>query len=192
MVKVMKWVALTLVACSTAVTPDPLPPAPPPLLTMSATGFGPLQATSSATLVALRAAFAGYQVHPVHRDGLEYQVFERDQRLFTVVPAGDGSIFNIHVTSPKVAVAEHDSWKVGAKLVDWRALTACACWGGKPVCYRAGEHVALGFDRSCRGLARSLRGLEGLAIERTIWRPRPFGSPERRGMGGDEYGDNRN
>ncbi|MEJ7604060.1 MAG: hypothetical protein WKG01_39635 [Kofleriaceae bacterium] len=182
----MKWVALTFVACSAPVTPDPVQPAPAPLLTMSDAAFGPLQPTSPATLVALRAAFAGYDVRPVHHDGLEYQVFDRDQRLFTVVPAGDGTIFNVDVASPEVAVAGR-GWKVGAKLVDWRALSACACWGGKPVCYRVGDHVALGFDRGCRGLTRSLRGLEGLSITRAIWKPRPFGSPMR-AMGGAEYG----
>jgi hypothetical protein len=174
----MKWlvsVVSVLVACSAPQRPVPVSVPEAPALTMSATGFGPLSAASPATLVALREVFPGYEVRPVHKDGLEFQVLERDRRLFTVVPAKDGTIFNIHIASGKIAVAGHDGWTVGAKFADWERLSDCACWGGKPVCFRDGEHVAVGFDRSCNGLARSRRGLAGLPIARTIWSPRPFG-----------------
>ena len=172
----MKWLSIAfVVACGTAQRPEPISVPEPPALTISATGFGPLKPESPATLVALREAFAGYEVRPVQKDGLEYQVFEHGHRMFTVVPAKDGAIFNIHVASARIAVAEHDGWKIGAKFSDWERLTDCSCWGGKPVCFRDGEHVAVGFDRKCGGLARSLRILDGQPIARTIWSPRPFG-----------------
>ena len=178
----MKWLVVSfVVACGGVQRVEPVSvPEPPPALTMSATGFGPLKPESPATLVALREVFAGYEVRAVQENGLEYQVFEHSQRLFTVVPSGDGAIFNIHVASPKIAVSGHADWRVGTKFSGWERLTDCACWGGKPVCFRDGEHVAVGFDRGCHGLARSRRGLAGLPIARTIWSPRAFGDDVHR------------
>jgi len=181
MVEGMKWLVLSFVlACGAPAMRDPVPVADPPALTITASAFGPIRPDTPATLVALRAVLAGYEVRPTQQNGLEYQVFERDRRVFTVVPTSDAAIFNIHVASPRIAVAGHDRWRVGAKFADWQALTQCACWGGKPVCFRVGDHVALAFDRKCGGLRRTLRWLEGLPIEHTIWSPKPFGEDEPR------------
>ena len=177
----MKWLLTFVVACGGAQRIEPIElPEPAPALTMSASAFGPLTADSPATLVALRELLVGYEVRPVQQDGLEYQVRQGDQRMFTVVPTREGTIFNIHVASGKIAVAEHASWKVGSRFADWERITDCACWGGKPVCFRDGEHVAVGFDRACNGLARSKRGLAGLPNARTIWSPRAFGDDVHR------------
>jgi len=160
---------------------------------MSDTALGPLTAKSPANLVALRELLIGYEVRPVNVGGaelasLEYQVFEDGEKVFAVIPDEDGAILNVHVVSPKVTVAAHP-WKVGEPFTNAAALTACDCWGGKAVCFKKGEHVAVAFDRQCRGLGepRGRRGLEGLEVHRTIWNPKPFGSEDDQ-YGGHEYG----
>jgi hypothetical protein len=159
---------------------------PAPALAASETALGPITAKTPANLIALRAALAGYDVFPAHVGGdevertLEYQVWQRGEKLMFVVPNEAGTILNVHITSPKVAVANH-AWRVGTPLVGATHFTDCACWGAKPVCFKRGEHVAVTFAKTCgatRGERRN-RVLEGAPIAAIIWSPRPFGSETR-------------
>jgi hypothetical protein len=169
----------------TAVPPDPA-------ISLTATALGPLTAKTPANLVALRKALAGYDVVPVNVDTdpdkghLEYQVYEGTKLVFLIVPKSDGAILNVHVSTPKVTVPGHP-WRVGAPFAGVAALTSCECWGGKPACFTKGEHVAVTFDRACRGTAdaRSRRVLEGIPIRRLVWRPEAFGGGA---VGGATYG----
>jgi hypothetical protein len=153
-------------------------------LTISEDGVGPLRAESRATLSALRRAFAGYDVRPMNDSTLSYSVYLGDEKLVWVIPNDDGSLFNVHATSPLVETTGHD-WRVGHSFQGSSSLTDCECWGDNPTCYRRGGHVAVNFKRDCDGLvgsdAYSLRTLEGVMIQRVIWSPRPFhgeASPE--------------
>ena len=186
----IRGVFLILVAsCGGAPAPmTPVAAAPPSGIVITESALGPITATTPASLVALRQVLAGYDVRPIQRGGLEYQVFKDGEPMFSVIPDEAGQIFNIHVVSPKVTVARRP-WKVGAAFTDAAALTACDCWGGQPVCFKKGEHVAIAFDRTCRGLTepRSRKALEGLTIARTIWNPKPFGDGND-GFGDDQHG----
>jgi hypothetical protein len=178
-----------IAACSAS--PAPLPPLPPePTIALTDKALGPLTATTKASLVALRAVLAGYTVIPVNVGNdpefpsLEYQVFEDDKQMFAVVPGDEGQILNVHVLTPKVTIAGRP-WRVGKPFAG--VVTDCDCWGGRTVCFKKGEHVAVTFERSCRTAidARGRRALEGLAIKRLVWSPKPFGGDE---YGGAEYG----
>lgn len=156
------------------------------LLTITEDGFGPLNATSKATLTALRAAFIGYDVRAANDAGLSYSVYLGEEKLAWVIPnEGDGSLFNVHATSPRVETAGHD-WRVGQSFQGAATLTDCECWGDNPTCYRRGGHVAVNFKRACTGLvgadARALRVLDGVEIQRVIWSPKPFA-----GSSGESY-----
>jgi hypothetical protein len=156
------------------------------LLTITEDGFGPLTAGSKATLTALRAAFTGYDVRAANDSGLSYSVYLGDEKLAWVIPnESDGSLFNVHATSPKVETFGHD-WRVGQSFQGAATLTDCECWGDNPTCYRRGGHVAVNFKRSCEGLvgsdARALRVLDGVEIQRVIWSPKPFA-----GSSSEEY-----
>jgi hypothetical protein len=148
------------------------------LLTISEDGFGPLRAESPATLTALRAAFTGYDVRPTNDSTLTYSVYLGDEKLAWVIPNDNGSLFNVHATSPRIETRGRD-WRVGHSFQDASALTDCECWGDNPTCYRRGGHVAINFKRACDGLvgvdARGLRVLDGVQIQRVIWSPTPFG-----------------
>ncbi len=148
------------------------------LLVVSEDGFGPLHAESQATLSALRAAFAGYEVRPQNDTGLTYGVYLNGEKLAWVIPnEDDGTLFNVHATSPRVEIRGHD-WRVGRTLDGAASLTECECWGDNPTCYRRGEHVAVNLARGCDGLVgseqRALRVLDGTTIQRVIWSPKPF------------------
>jgi hypothetical protein len=171
---------------------------PPPMvvpdssIALGATGLGPLTAKTPANLVTLRKIFAGHDVVPVNVDtvadrrALEYQVYEGRKLMFVIVPTAEGAILNVHVNTPKVSVTGHP-WRVGAPFSGVSVLTSCECWGGKPACFKKGEHVAVTFDRSCKGTTdpRSRRVLEGIPIKRLVWKPEAFGGAA---YGGDNYG----
>jgi hypothetical protein len=161
-------------------------------IVLTATSLGPLSAKTPANLVALRQIFAGYDVVPVNVDtapdrrALEYQVFEHGKLMFVIVPSSEGAILNVHVNTPKVSVTGHP-WRVGAPFAGASELTTCECWGNKPACFKKGEHVAVTFERSCKGTAdaRSRRALEGIPIKRLVWKPEAFGGAA---YGGSQYG----
>jgi hypothetical protein len=168
------------------VLPEP-PPAHPvanrPLFTITEAAFGPLDANTPATLDALRRVLPGYTVKPVNDGSLEYDVFAGAERLFYVVPSDDGTLFNIHAVSGKIAVAGR-RWRAGEPFHDSLRLTQCECWGANPTCFAQGEHVAVNFGRECEGVTdlggdpagRSFDALDGLPIARVIWSAQPFGN----------------
>jgi hypothetical protein len=188
----MRWLAIACVLGCGAPAPPPALVPPDPGFPLTPQALGPLSARTPATLIALRKALAGYDVIPVNVDtdpdkaSLEYQVYDGTKLLFVIVPTSEGAILNVHVATPR-ATATGRPWRVGAPFSGAATLTGCECWGGKPVCFKKGEHVAVTFDRACRGTtdARTRRALEGVAIKRLVWRPRPFGGDE---YGGDDYG----
>jgi hypothetical protein len=163
---------------------------PEPTIALTETALGPLTPTTKASLLVLRGVLVGYTVIPVNVGNdpefpsLEYQVFDADNQMFAIVPDDEGQILNVHVLTPKVTMAGRP-WRVGAPFAG--AVTDCDCWGGKTVCFKKGEHVAVTFDRRWRAAidARGRRTLEGIAIKRLVWSPRPFGGDE---YGGAEYG----
>jgi hypothetical protein len=184
---------LVLAACRVvpppAVVVDDTPRRAMPAAKLSATdtALGPLGGKTPANLIALRAALAGFEVMPANVGGddvheektLEYQVFDRGERLFRVVPSDDGAILHVLITSPSVGIAKRD-WRVGAPFTGASHFSGCTCWGGKPVCFKRGEHVAVGFDRKCgeTRAERRTRRLEGATIAYLVWSPRRFGDEE--------------
>lgn len=184
-------IAATLVmlvaGCWSGTPPALAPAAPAPvvakppsaLLTMNVSSLGPITGATPANLAALRALFAkdGFAVKEVDNAGPELHVSQGDELLFYVIPNEDGSLFNVHVVSPKVAIAEHPQWKIGGPFTGDALLTECECWGEHPVCFRTGDHVAVAFQRACDGLedARMRRVLSGVTIQRAVWSPQPFG-----------------
>jgi hypothetical protein len=145
-------------------------------LTITEDGFGPLRASSPATLGALRAAFTGYDVRP-SEDAASYSVYLGDEQLAWVIPTDNGGLFNVHATSPRIETRGRD-WRVGRAFQGSSLLTDCECWGDNPTCYHRGEHLAVNFKRSCLGLvgasANGLRVLDGAEVQRVIWSPTPF------------------
>lgn len=151
------------------------------LFTISERGVGPLHAKSEATLAALRAAFPGYDVRAANDSTLSYSVYLAGEKLIWVIPNDDGTLFNVHATSPRVDTHGRD-WRVGSPFRGAALLTHCECWGDNPTCYRRGEHIAINFRRTCGELSSAhgsaLRVLEGEVIQRVIWSPRPFAADE--------------
>jgi hypothetical protein len=171
---------LALAGCWGSSKPPAKPEPAKPLLAITQTGFGPVDAKTPATLTALRVAFSGFDVKPMNdADALEYRVYRGDEMIAYVVPDDDGSIFNVHATSAKVTVEGRD-WKVGAPFQGAAQLTQCECWGESPTCWKQGEHVAVNFARECGDLAggeqRVLRVLDGVTVQRIVWSPRAFGT----------------
>ena len=188
-------IALLLTACATA-KPPAAPPkvvanAAPSPYAISETAMGAITGKTRGTLEGLRAALRGLEVRPVYDGGLEYHVFEAGQQLYYVIPADDGGVFNVHITSGKFAVATRP-WRAGAPFRGAADLTACECWGDQPVCYKTGEHVAVSFKRACTGLsdgdqhARAV--LDGVTVQRMIWSPTAFGAAASGEEGGVEGG----
>jgi hypothetical protein len=168
---VSRWALLLLVACG----PKPAattPSAPPALFTISERACGPLTATSPATLVALRTAFAGYDVAPINSDGLEYRVTSGGTRLLDVIPDEDGSLLDVFVMSPDVAIDRH-SWRVGAPFA-LEDITTCECWGEQIVCFKDGAHIAVALARVCRATPMAREALAGVPIRTAIWSARPL------------------
>jgi hypothetical protein len=196
------WSILLVVACRVVPPPvvvveEPARKLPEAKLSATDTALGPLNANTPATLVALREALAGFDVMPVNVDDdvdadtkekmLEYKVFDRGEQLMRVVPSDEGKILHVMITSASVAIAKRD-WRVGSRFAGTGHFSECACWGGKPVCFKRGEHVAVGFDRKC-GETRSerrTRRLEGAPIAYLVWSPRGF---EIEGCEGEDCGE---
>lgn len=149
------------------------------LFTINVDSMGPLTGKTPANLTALRDLLGkdGYEVKPVNRSGIEYHVFLKDELLFYVIPNDDGSLFNVHVVSGKVDIAQHPQWKIAAPFVGDDVLTHCECWGAHPVCFKKGDHVAVAFKRACDGLddERMRKVLVGVTLQRAVWSPTPFG-----------------
>jgi hypothetical protein len=178
------------------VTAPPTPPRVPPPLIVHASSIGPVTAETPANLAALREALPGYTVRPVNDgmfDELHFAVSRSGELLFYVIAAEDGAIFNVHIMSPAVVIA-NKAWRPGGPFSFSDHLSYCDCWGGKPVCYRRGEHVAVAFDRACDssalGTVAGRRVLQGEAIHRTVWNPKPFmeGPDPDDAAGGDPCG----
>jgi hypothetical protein len=167
----------------------------PGLFTITASGFGPITATSRATLDSLRKMFPGYQVRPVNDPNLEYHIYAGSEQLAFIVLNDDMTVFNVHATSGRIAVSDR-AWRVGATFQGSYQLTTCECWGDNPTCYKRGEHVAVNFKHECgtmtSGETRALRALDGLVVQRVIWSPIAFGDDSYHGneFGGDAYGGN--
>lgn len=151
-----------------------------PGLVVSQHGVGPLTASTTATLLALRDALPELRVTPRNDPNLELDIYDGATLIASVVPDDDGHVFNISVTSESIPV-EGKPWRAGRTFQQSHVINMCECWGQKPVCYRTGEHVAVAFDRSCLDEtdARSLRALDGLVIQRVIWSSPSFGEEDR-------------
>jgi hypothetical protein len=162
-------------------TPAPSQPVAPSALVMSQRGVGPIDAATVTTLLGLRKLLPRYRVVPLNDPQLEYDIFERNRRneklAFVVLTEGGSGVFNIHVTSAKVTVADR-SWRVGKAFSDAKQLSHCECWGENPTCYKTGDHIAVNFDHACLdALDGDLAVLDGVVVQRLIWSPEPFGAP---------------
>ena len=171
---------------------------PAGLFTINQAGFGPIDAKTPATLIALRQRLTGYDVRPSNDGGsLSYDVYAGGERLFYVVPDDDGTVFNVHATSPKIAVADR-SWRAGTQLAEAPVGLSCECWGvddDYTACYVKHEHIAVVFHFACQdqlGDNDSARdALVGVPVERVVWAVKPFGEDAddgNLGVGGESYG----
>ena len=160
------------------------------LFTINVDSLGPITGKTPASLTALRELLGkdGYEVKPVNNSGVEYHVFLKDELLFYVIPNDDGTLFNVHVVSSKVDIAQHPQWKIGAAFAGDDVLTHCECWGAHPVCFKKGDHVAVAFKRACDGLddERMRKVLTGVNLQRAVWSPTAFGFDDDNG--GDPCG----
>ncbi len=170
-----RWAIVLVVGC-VAPARAPITTAQP-LFTITAEAFGPLTAKTQVTLVALRAAFAGYDVAPHNQESLEYVVSVGGTTLCEVVPDEAGAILGVHVVSPEVAIGNH-AWRVGAPFTESELVTTCECWGAQTVCFKDGERVAVALSKTCREGAFSSRAarraLANVSIRAAIWSPRPL------------------
>lgn len=170
-----RWAILLLVACEPK-APPPAEPAAAPLFAITEQRCGPLTATSPATLVGLRTAFAGYDVAPVNSETLEYRVTRGGERILDVIPDEAGAILNVHVMSPDVELAGH-AWRVGAPFT-LEHVSTCECWGEQIVCFQDGAHVAVALARVCRegtlATFAARKALAGVPIRAAIWSVHPL------------------
>lgn len=145
-------------------------------------GVGPIDKATRANLTAVREIVGphGYAVRPINDGGVELHVYDGTEHLFYVIPNDDGSLFNVHVVSSSIAITQHPEWVVGKPFVHSDLLTYCEAWGSHPVCWREGDHVALGFKISTDGLVtpEDRKALEGVPIQRAVWSPKPFGKDD--------------
>jgi hypothetical protein len=164
-------------ACWASSPPTAVAPSAPGALVITATGVGPIDARTVATLANLRAILPHYKIVPLNDPQLEYEIYDGREKLGFVVINDDATVFNVHATSAKVAVADR-AWRAGQPFGDARTLTRCECWGSNPTCYKTGEHVAVNFDRSCLESedARAFKVLDGAIVQRVIWSVTPFGA----------------
>jgi len=143
--------------------------------------LGPITPATRANVEAIESVLGSrYTVKTVNNAGSEIHVFLHDELLFYVIPNDDGSLFNVHVVSPKVAIVEHPEWVIGSAFQNPEPLTSCECWGSHPVCFRAGDHVAVAFEIACGSVDTATereKVLPGVRIQRAVWNPRPFGGP---------------
>jgi hypothetical protein len=167
-----RWALATVLVGCTAAPPPAQPGSSAPLFTMDASSLGPLTSKSAASLVALRRAFAGFDVVPVQRDSLEYRVSRGTEVLMDIVPDFGGGIFSVHVHTPEVAIANRP-WRVGAPFTGVELISTCECWADQTVCFKEGEHVAVALAKRCRegavDSAAARQALVGVAIRSTIW-----------------------
>lgn len=175
-----------------AAKPAGAQPAGPPAIAISEAAIGPIDGATPATLENMRELFPGYAVRPMNDPSLEYHVYLGAEEVLYVVTNDDLSVFNVHATSGRVAVAGR-AWRVGKPFTDAQLITRCECWGNNPTCYRDGEHVAVNFDRSCDGLSdvanrSAYMVLDGLAPQRIIWSPNAFGGASLDESGTDPSG----
>ncbi len=157
------------------------------LFVIEPASLGPITARTPANQQAIQDLVGSrYQVKGVDDRGMEYHVFLGEELLFYVIPNDDGSLFNVHCTSNKVAISDHPDWIIGSPLTNEVPIDTCECWGSHPMCFKNGEHVALGFRVSCDGLdtPAKRKSLLGVPIQRAVWNPRPFGDAN----GGDTHG----
>jgi hypothetical protein len=165
----------------------------PGMFTITASGFGPIDGKTVATLANLRTLFLGQDVKAVWDPGLEMHIYSGTEQLAFVVLNEDMSVFNVHATSGKIAVSDR-AWRVGEPFHGSADLTQCECWGDNPTCFRRGEHVAVNFKRACDGVTsgdkRALKVLDGVVVQRVIWSPNAFGADAKDAdsYGGDDYG----
>ena len=181
------WPIIVLVAgCAAAPPPQPIArarvaaspsPSPSPFA-ITESSLGAITGKTRGTLEGLRAVLPGFEVTPVYDGGLEYHVSQNGEHLYYVIPADDGTVFNVHVVSGKLGTTLHP-WRAGEPFKGAALLTMCECWGDQPVCFRHGEHVAVAFKRSCEGLQggdpHAHAVLDGVTVQRMIWSPTPFG-----------------
>ncbi|MEO8552114.1 MAG: hypothetical protein ABI678_19185 [Kofleriaceae bacterium] len=177
----MRLVSLLALAGCWSGTPRPPGPSEPvasSALVMTQRGVGPIDAATVTTLLGLRKLLPRYRVIPLNDPQLEYDIFDRKEKLaFIVLTEGGNGVFNIHVTSGKVTIADR-AWRVGKAFTDAKQLGHCECWGDNPTCYKAGDHIAVNFDHACVDpLDGDLGALDGVVVQRLIWSPQPFGAP---------------
>jgi len=150
-------------------------------LTLSEAAIGPITPTSTATLQALRIAMGSdYVITPINvNNTLRYDISRNGERILDVKADDDGNVDTVRVSSVRVAVAGRP-WHVGEPFKDPSILTACECDDDatdRTVCYKKGEHVAVGFKRACDNLddARQRSVLAGVTIDRLVWSAKPWG-----------------
>ena len=173
------WIVIAtgLSGCWSAAPAPPAAPKPSDGLVITEHGWGPINASTVATLANLRALLPAYRVVPENDPQLEYEIYDGKQKVGFVIINDDASVFNVHATSNRVRV-EARAWRAGESFQDSKALSRCECWGANPTCYKTGEHVAVNFDRPCLedgDDARGLRVLDGLVVQRVIWSVEPLG-----------------
>jgi hypothetical protein len=155
---------------------------PPSIFKIADGGVGPIDASTRANLTAVREIVGpqGYTVRPINDGGVELHVYDGKEHLFYVIPSDDGSLFNVHVVSGSIPITQHPEWVIGQPFVHSELLTFCEPWGPHPVCWRKGDHVALGFKIGSDDLdtAEQRKSLEGTPIQRAVWSPKPFGDED--------------
>lgn len=181
-------VVLLLAGCATtSSTPEPVLSNAVPgtgtasgaLFVIRAESLGPITPSTMATEDAIQELVgARYTVKKV--DGDQIDVYLGDELLFYVIATDGNALFNVHCPSSKIAIEAHPDWIIGAPLTNAAPLDGCECWGPHPMCFAAGDHVAVGFDVPCRGEADfdtpgERKALIGVPIQRAVWNPRPFG-----------------
>jgi hypothetical protein len=184
-----RWVILVAaLGCGGKTQTQPITPVQPEFtVKITKAGIGPLNAKTPANLIGLRQALVGYDVKPINKEGLEFEVRQNGELLYTVVPDEEGMILNVHVSNAKFGVENH-TWGIGKQLAPGDA-PSCECWGEHPVCYKKGDNVAAAFDQSCDyddyDEDRLRKKLTNVNIARVVWSPHGF---DYDGYGGDEYG----
>lgn len=161
---------------------EPAPEVPPAIFKITDHGVGPIDASTRATLTAVRELVGplGFAVRPINDGGVELHVYDANEHLLYVIPNDDGSLFNVHVVSSSVPITQHPEWVIGKPFVHSERLTDCEPWGEHPMCWRAGDHVAVGFEVDTEGLdtREGRRSLEQTSIQRAVWSAKPFGDED--------------
>lgn len=126
-----------------------------PLFMVTEAGIGPIRAGVQVTEEALRPLLPGYDVKAEPGWDLdEMAVYKNGDRLFHVVPDGDGRVLTVHVTSPRIAAKA--GWRVGTTLDDVRGLGSCQCFPNGIACYAEGSLVIalVEDDHLCEDMLR--------------------------------------